>query len=73
MEVDINLHYVVNALVFSGIGIVMLIVAFVVTDLITPRVAIWKEIVEKQNLALSILLGCFLIGVGMIIAAAVHG
>lgn len=73
METAINMHYVINSLVFSAIGIVTLIVAFVITDLITPKVSVWKEIVEKQNIALAILLGCFLIGVGLIIAAAVHG
>ena len=73
METAINMHYVINSLVFSAIGIVMLIVAFVVTDIITPHYSVWKEIVEKQNIALSILLGAFLIGVALIIAAAVHG
>lgn len=73
MEVTINLQYVYNSLIFSGIGIIMLIIAFVVADLITPRCSIWKEIVEKQNIAVAILLGSFLVGVAMIIAAAVHG
>lgn len=69
----VNMQYVINSLVFSAIGIIMLIVAFAVVDLITPQCKVWKEIVEKQNVALSILLGSFLIGVAVIIAAAVHG
>lgn len=65
--------YIVNSLVFSVIGIIMLMLAFVFIDLITPRYAIFKEIVEKHNMALAILLGAYLIGVALIIAASVHG
>ncbi len=73
MEHLINMQYVINSLVFLAIGMVMLIVAFAVIDLITPRYHVWREIVEKQNLALAVLFGAFLIGVAMIIATAVHG
>ena len=69
----INLHYVINSLVFSVIGIVVLIAAFVVVDIITPRYNLWQEIVEKQNIAMAVLLGAFLLGVAVIVAAAVHG
>lgn len=69
----INGQAVINSLVFSGIGIVVLIAAFVIVDMITPKCPIWKEIVEKQNVAVSIVMGAFLLGVSIIIAAAVHG
>ena len=69
----VNMHYVVNSLVFSVIGIVVLIAAFVVVDIITPRYNLWKEIVEKQNIAMAVLLAGFLLGVALIIASAVHG
>lgn len=73
MDHAINMANVVNSLVFSAVGILTLILAFVFADVITPRTSLWKEVIEKQNLALAILLGCFLIGVALIIAAAVHG
>ena len=73
MDSYINMQSVVNSLVFSGIGIVAMVVAFAVVDLITVRYNLWLEIVEKQNLALAVLLGAFLIGTALIIAAAVHG
>ena len=69
----VNLHYVINSFVFSVIGIVMLIAAFAVVDIITPRYNLWKEIVDKQNIAMAVLLAGFLLGVAVIIAAAVHG
>jgi putative membrane protein len=73
MDSYINMQNVVNSLVFSGIGILAMIVAFAVVDMITLRYNLWLEIVEKQNLALAVLLGAFLIGTALIIAAAVHG
>jgi len=69
----VNSHYIINSLVFSLLGVIILIAAFFILDLITPSYKLWKEIVEKQNLALSILLGSFTIGVAMIVAAAMHG
>jgi uncharacterized membrane protein YjfL (UPF0719 family) len=69
----INLHALISVLIFSGIGIVVLISTFVLIDLLTPHYHIWKEIVEKQNTALAVLLGAFTIGIALIIAAAVHG
>ncbi len=73
MDHIINIPAVINSLVFSAIGIVVLIAAFAIIDIITPTYHVWKEIVEKQNLALAVLLGAFLLGVALIISAAVHG
>lgn len=69
----INLHSVVNSLIFAAIGVVVLVVSFVLIDLITTKYNLWKEIVEKQNQALAILLGSFTVGLAIIIAAAIHG
>jgi putative membrane protein len=73
MDEFVNMKYVVNALVFSGIGVFVLIVSFVVVDILTPKVSIWKELTEKQNTAVAIFFGACMLGVAMIIAAAVHG
>ena len=64
-------EYVVNALVFALLGIVIFILAFAIVDKLTPY-ALWKEIVEEQNTALAILVGAMSIGMCIIIAAAVH-
>ncbi len=60
-----------NALVFAFLGIVIFIVAFAIIDKLTPY-ALWKEIVEDQNIALAIMVGAMSIGMCIIIAAAVH-
>ncbi len=64
---------ILNSLVFSVIGIVVLIGTFLLVELLTPRYSVWKEIIEKQNQALAILLGAFTIALAIIIAAAIHG
>jgi putative membrane protein len=69
----IQLKFIVAALVYSGIGILVYVVAFSVLDAVTPNVAVWKELVEKQNVAVGIFLGCIALGIAIIIASAVHG
>lgn len=62
-----------NSLIFSVIGIVVLVLAFVFVDILTPRYKLLVEVAEKNNLPLAVLLGAYLIGVAIIISAAVHG
>ena len=69
----IQAKYVVAALFYSTMGIVILAVSFVLLDLFTPKVAVWKELVENKNIALAIFLGSVALGISTIIAAAVHG
>lgn len=68
---EFHLTYVLNALVFATLGIVIFIAAFAIVDKLTPY-ALWKEIVEEKNVALAIMVGAMSIGVCVIIAAAVH-
>ena len=73
MNEMINLHYVVNALVFSGIGLLVFAAGFVLLDILTPRVSVWKELVEKQNIAVAIFLASVMYSIATIIASAIHG
>jgi uncharacterized membrane protein YjfL (UPF0719 family) len=59
------------ALVFAAIGIAVFAISFIVLDRMTPY-SLWKEIVEKQNTALAMLIGLVSLGLGLIIAAAIH-
>ena len=63
--------YLVNAIVYAILGIIIFIGAFAIVDMLTPY-ALWKEIVEEKNLALAVMVGAMSIGVCIIIAAAVH-
>lgn len=72
MEVLINIKYIVNALVYSVLGIIILIFAFFVFDKMTPG-HLWKEIVEEKNTALAITAGAMILAIAQIIASAIHG
>jgi putative membrane protein len=61
----------VNAIVYSLLGIVIFVLAFVIIDKVTPF-HLWNEIVHEKNLALAVLIGAMSIGMCIIIAAAVH-
>jgi len=60
-----------NALMYSALGIFIFVLAFFLIDKFTPY-HLWKEIVEDKNVALAILIGAMSIGMCIIIAAAVH-
>ncbi len=60
-----------NAAIYSSLGIAIFFVAFVIIDKITPY-HLWKEIVVDKNIALAILLGAMSLGMCIIIAASVH-
>ena len=62
---------VVNAAIYSILGIVVFAVAFLVLDRMAPY-DLWHEIVQNRNTALAILLGAMSIGICLIIASAVH-
>lgn len=73
MEEFVNMKYVYAALAYSGLGIVILGVAFSLFDIITPKFSIWKELVEKQNVAMAIFLASLMVSMAIIISSAVHG
>lgn len=62
---------ILSALVFTFIGLLVFVVAFLIMDKITPY-HLWKEIVQEHNLALAVLLGAMSIGICIIIASAIH-
>ena len=64
---------VLNSLVFAGVGVVALIVAFVIIEIVTPKHNLFREVFEKQNKAVAILVGFFLLSLSLIIAASIHG
>ena len=67
----INLSYVVNAIVFSFLGVFIFWVSFRLIDRLTPYL-LWKEIIEEHNIALAIIVGSMSLGICLIIAASIH-
>jgi uncharacterized membrane protein YjfL (UPF0719 family) len=68
----IALKGIINALIFSVIGVVVLIIGYFVIEKLTPENT-WKEIVQNKNTALAIVFAAFIIGISLIISAAIHG
>jgi uncharacterized membrane protein YjfL (UPF0719 family) len=63
--------YVTASVVFSLVGIFILGVCFWIFEKVTPE-NIWKEIIEKQNIALAIVSAAFMIAMAIIIGSAIH-
>jgi putative membrane protein len=72
VPMDQLLNLVVTTLVFSLVGILLFAIAFLIIVKIAPF-STRKEIEEDQNTALAILIGSVIIGISLIVAAAVHG
>lgn len=68
----LDLQHVLAVLIYSVMGIVIMVLAFVVIDWVHPR-DIWGEIADKQNKAMATVFGCMMLGIAIIIAAAVIG
>ena len=69
---ELILHGITNSVVYSVIGIVILLITYLIIEKLTPENS-WKEILENKNMALSIVFAAFIIGIAMIISAALHG
>ena len=70
VKIDQLLEVLVTTLIFVSIGIVFFAVAYFILGRMFP---IHKEIEEDQNTALGIVIGSIMIGIAIIIAAAIQG
>jgi putative membrane protein len=61
-----------GSILFALIGVLVFWLSFVIIDKLTPY-DLWREIVEKKNTALAIVVGAMCIAIGLIVAAAIHG
>jgi len=68
---DFHPGYILNAVVYAALGILIFVAAFALIDRLTPY-HLWNEIVHEHNIALAILIGAMSIGMCVIIAAAIH-
>lgn len=68
----LDLDHVLAVLVYSIMGILIMVLSFAIIDWVHPR-DIWGEIADKQNTAMAVVFGCMMVGIAIIIAAAVVG
>ena len=60
-----------GSILYAIIGVMIFWLAFVIVDKITPY-DLWREIVEKQNQALGLVVAAMCLGISIIVAAAIH-
>jgi uncharacterized membrane protein YjfL (UPF0719 family) len=70
VKFDALLEVLVTTLIFVFIGIVFFAIAY---GILSRVFHLHKEIEEDQNTALGIVIGSIMIGLAIIIAAAIHG
>ena len=61
-----------GSILFALVGVLVFWISFVLIDKITPY-DLWREIVEKQNKALGMVVAAMCLGISIIVAAAIHG
>ena len=61
----------IGSVVYSVIGIVLVAVAFVIIDKITPY-DLWKELIENRNQPLATVVAAFCLAIAIIVAASIH-
>ena len=66
-----NANVFLGSIVYALLGVVVFWVSFIVIDKITPY-NLWEEIVEKQNMALAMVVAAMSLGICIIVAAAIH-
>lgn len=62
----------ITTLIFVVIGLVFFAISFFILDKAMPY-SVHKEIEQDQNTALGLIIGSMMLGIAIIIAAAIHG
>jgi putative membrane protein len=60
-----------NALIFAALGTVVFFAACALAVKFAPF-DVWKQVIEERNVAAAIVVGATMLGIGWIIAAAMH-
>ncbi|MGA8515503.1 MAG: DUF350 domain-containing protein [Burkholderiaceae bacterium] len=61
-----------GSIVFALVGVAIFWLCFMLIDKLTPY-KLWEELVEKQNMALGLVVAALCLGISLIVAAAIHG
>lgn len=61
-----------GSLLFALMGVIIFWLCFIIIDKLTPY-HLWEELVEKQNMALGVVVAAMCLGISIIVAAAIHG
>ena len=67
----IKVAEVVSTIVYTGLGLALFIVSWLIIELLTPF-SLRKEIEEDQNLALAVLIGAIFIALAILISSVIR-
>ncbi|MBI4639371.1 MAG: DUF350 domain-containing protein [Candidatus Tectomicrobia bacterium] len=70
MRPGINWENLLASILYGLVGMVLLFIGYFIYELITPF-SVKKELVEDQNIAIGIVVASLIIGMAIIIAAAI--
>lgn len=62
---------IIGAVIFGAIGIILNLVGFKLFDWITPKIDVERELAEKHNIAVAIVVAAMIIGTAIVIASIV--
>jgi Domain of Unknown Function (DUF350). len=72
VKLDELFGVVETTVIFVALGLIVFAIAFVIVVLVAPF-SVKKEIEDDQNISLAVIIGSVIIGIAMIISAAIHG
>jgi len=70
---EMVLYWLLYTAAFGVLGIGLVVLGFKTFDWLTPKLDIQHELGEKHNMAVAVLCAAIILGVSLIVAAAVHG
>lgn len=71
IELDKLWPTIETTVIFVAIGLIVFAIAFLIVVLVAPF-SVKKEIEDDQNTSLAIIIGSVIIGIAIIISAAIH-
>jgi uncharacterized membrane protein YjfL (UPF0719 family) len=61
----------IGSLVYSLLGVIFVVLAFIIIDRLTPY-DLWKELIEERNQSLATVVAAMCIAIAIIVASAMH-
>jgi putative membrane protein len=61
----------IGSLIYSVLGVVFVVLAFIIIDKLTPY-DLWKELIEERNQSLATVVAAMCIAIAIIVASAMH-
>ena len=67
----LHLSYIIPAVVYSLLGILIMLITFVAIEKIAPE-NLWKQIIVEKNVSLALIASSLMIAMAIIISSAIH-